>query len=85
MLKKCRISNTAIEKLQKSDFCNFNTESLEYFYDKIIIDELPVAIDELRLAKRRPDLEPYIKASVNGSLDRGYVRAYQLAKILLEN
>jgi len=85
MLKKCRISNTAIEKLQKSDFCNFNTESLEYFYNKIIIDELPVAIDELRLAKRRPDLEPYITASWNGSSDISYVRAYQLAKILLEN
>jgi len=47
------------------------------------LNELLVAIDELKLMSRRNDLEPYIKAIWNGNLDPPYVKAHELAKKLM--
>lgn len=82
-LQKCDLSKDAIEMLQESDLRDYISRIDGFVLNFWIRDELPVYVDELLLAKRRPDLEPFIKLRYDYNLKPYVIQTYQLAKRLV--
>lgn len=68
-IKKC------IEIIRKNGLHSYVNPHTE----EITIEHVPIFADEIRLAEKRPDLEPVINRLRDGNTDPPYSRAYELA------